>query len=275
MNLSVASKVFHEKIMPQSQEIRSLMSISLWNQHGGSAAFLLKNYKFHSDWLALIPVFWFFKILQDLIRCLTHCGRATHICISKLSIIGSDNGLSPGWCQAIIWTNARILLFPNFGTNFSVILSEINIFSLTKMHLKMLSGKWGPFCLSLNFLAQYTNYGPILLILFWCYLCEQILLFLCIGYDYMANVDYMDLAVPERLLNYTEIFTGQLCKALWGRATMAAILQTTYSDSLSWMKVVVFWYKFNWNLFLKGTNWQYTSIALNNGIATKKQPAFA
>ena len=33
---------------------------------------------------------------------LTHWGRVTHICVSKLSILGSDNGLSPGWCQAII-----------------------------------------------------------------------------------------------------------------------------------------------------------------------------
>ena len=29
----------------------------------------------------------------------------THICINKLIIIVSDNGLSPGLCQAIIWTN--------------------------------------------------------------------------------------------------------------------------------------------------------------------------
>ena len=40
---------------------------------------------------------------------LTHWGRVTHICISKLTIIDSDNGLSPEWCQAIIWTNAGIL----------------------------------------------------------------------------------------------------------------------------------------------------------------------
>ena len=33
---------------------------------------------------------------------LTHWGRVTHICVSKLTIIGSDNGLSPGRCQAII-----------------------------------------------------------------------------------------------------------------------------------------------------------------------------
>ena len=41
---------------------------------------------------------------------LTHWGRVIHICVSKLTIIGSDNGLSPGRRQAIIWTNAGILL---------------------------------------------------------------------------------------------------------------------------------------------------------------------
>ena len=38
----------------------------------------------------------------------THWGRATHTCVSKLTIIASDNGLSPGWRQAIIWNNAGI-----------------------------------------------------------------------------------------------------------------------------------------------------------------------
>ena len=44
----------------------------------------------------------------------THWGRVTHICVSKLTIIGSDNGLSPGRRQAIIWTNAGILLIWTF-----------------------------------------------------------------------------------------------------------------------------------------------------------------
>ena len=35
-------------------------------------------------------------------NCLTHWGWVTHICVSNLTIIGSDNGLSPGRCQAII-----------------------------------------------------------------------------------------------------------------------------------------------------------------------------
>ena len=36
------------------------------------------------------------------LSCLTHWGRVTYICIGNLTIIGSDNGLSPGWRQAQI-----------------------------------------------------------------------------------------------------------------------------------------------------------------------------
>ena len=60
---------------------------------------------------------------------LTHWGRVTHICVNKLTIIGSDNGLSPGPRQAIICINAGILLFGPLKTNFSEILIEIQTFS--------------------------------------------------------------------------------------------------------------------------------------------------
>ena len=88
----------------------------------------------------------------------THWGRVTHICVSKLITIGSDNGLSPGRRQAIIWTNAGKLLIRPLGTNFSEILIEIHKFPLKKMHLKTSSAKWRPFCLGLNVL----NPVPIL-----------------------------------------------------------------------------------------------------------------
>ena len=80
----------------------------------------------------------------------------THICVGKLTIIGSDNGLSPGRCQAIIWTNAGILLIRPLGTNFNEILIEIHTFSFKKMHLKMSSAKWRPFCLGLNVLMHWS-----------------------------------------------------------------------------------------------------------------------
>ena len=100
---------------------------------------LLKNGLTKSHWISLH---------------LTHWGWVTHISVGKLTIIGSDNGLSPGRRQAFIITTAGILLIGTLGTNFSEILSEIYTFSFKKMHLKMSSGRWRPFCLGLNELTH-------------------------------------------------------------------------------------------------------------------------
>ena len=89
---------------------------------------------------------------------ITHWGRVTHICVNKLTIIGSDNGLSTGRLEAIICTNDGIWLFPTLGTNFSEILSEILTFSFKKMHLKVSSMIWRLFCLGLSVLT--TIWGP-------------------------------------------------------------------------------------------------------------------
>ena len=85
---------------------------------------------------------------------LTHWGQVTHICVSEIIIIGADNGLLPGWRQAIIWTNAGILLIGPLGINFSEILIEINTISFNKMHLKMSPAKWRLFRLGLNVLTK-------------------------------------------------------------------------------------------------------------------------
>ena len=76
-----------------------------------------------------------------------------HICIGKLTIIGSDKGLWPGRRQAIIWTNAGIMLIGPLGAIFSEILIGIQTFSLKKMHLKI-SEK---ICLGLNVLIPWVN----------------------------------------------------------------------------------------------------------------------
>ena len=83
---------------------------------------------------------------------LTHWGRVTHICVGKLTIIGSD--------KAIIWTNAGILLIGHLGTIFSEILIEIHTFSFKKIDLKMSSGKWRPSCLGLIVLMLSSLSGP-------------------------------------------------------------------------------------------------------------------
>ena len=81
----------------------------------------------------------------------------THICISKLSVVGLDNGLSPDQRQAIIWTNVGILLIGPLATNFSEILIEIR-------RLKMASWKWRPFCLGLNVLTRSAQWLGIALV---------------------------------------------------------------------------------------------------------------
>ena len=100
----------------------------------------------------------------DKMNCtLTHWGRVMHICVGNLIIIGSDNGLSPGRRQTITWTNVGILLIAPLRTNFSEMLIEIHTFSFKKIHLKMSSGKWRPFCHVINVLIN-VNVLAILVI---------------------------------------------------------------------------------------------------------------
>ena len=75
-----------------------------------------------------------------------------HIWVRKLAIIGSDNGLSPGRPQAIIWTNAGLLLIGSVGTNFGKILIEIHIFHWRKSIWNCRLDYGGHFCIGLNVL---------------------------------------------------------------------------------------------------------------------------
>ena len=80
----------------------------------------------------------------------------TRICIGKLTTIVSERR------QAIIWTNAGILLIGPLGTNFSEILFEIQSFSLKKIRLKMSSAKCCSFPLGLNVLTHHScKFQPI------------------------------------------------------------------------------------------------------------------
>ena len=79
---------------------------------------------------------------------LTYLNRVTHICVSKLTIIGSDNGLASArrrW--NIVFTSIGPL-----GTNSSEILIEIRTFWLKKIHFN--ENVVRSFCLCLNKLMQ-------------------------------------------------------------------------------------------------------------------------
>ena len=88
---------------------------------------------------------------------LTHWGRATHICVGNITSISSDNGLSPDRRQAIVWTNTGMYSIGPLWTNFNEILIKIRTFSFKKIHLKMSSAKWRPFCLGLNVLKMLCS----------------------------------------------------------------------------------------------------------------------
>ena len=96
------------------------------------------------EWYKVFPygdIPWYFK---------TCWGRVTRICIGNLTIVGSDDDLSPSRHQSIIWTNAGIMLIRTLGTNYSEILSESLTFTCKKMHFKIYLGTWRPFCLGFN-----------------------------------------------------------------------------------------------------------------------------
>ena len=133
----------------------------------------------------------------------------THIRVGKLTISGSDNGLSPERPQAIIWTNAGILLIWHPGTNFSEIWIEIYTFSLKKMHLNMSSGKWWPFCLGLNVLKPSKQLNNSVTVIH-TYIDNQMLL----------TVNLPDVTCDSDCVMYTpkiylgvllSIFASQMC----------------------------------------------------------------
>ena len=140
---------------------------------------------------------------------LSHWGRVAHICVDNQTTIGSDNGLSPGRHQAIIWTNDGILLSRSLGTKFSKILSKINTL------LKTSFAKWRPSWLGLNVL----NGGMACSVTaFDCSTLEtRAKWMLCDAFSTMEHLDkhcyYRSLIISSKLLNnyfwiFVEFFMG-------------------------------------------------------------------
>ena len=85
-----------------------------------------------------------------------------HICISNVTIIGLDYGLSPGRHQAILWSNAWILLTRSLLTNFSEILIVFqrvsfkeNAFEMVVCKIKTISSR--PECVMTSTGAPMTK----------------------------------------------------------------------------------------------------------------------
>ena len=93
---------------------------------------------------------WYFFSCNFVPSHLTHWGRVMH---TSVTIIGSDNGLSSGRRQVVIWTNAGILLSGPSGTNFNESSIEIHTFSFKKNTFENVK-KCCPFRLGLNVLSE-------------------------------------------------------------------------------------------------------------------------
>ena len=93
------------------------LAFYMWDPYTCSTSVLQFNYMNYSSYL-VIKIKSFYHHIKSL-------RPSDHICINKLTIIGSDNGLSPGRHQAIVWTNAGLLLIGPLAINFSEILIEI------------------------------------------------------------------------------------------------------------------------------------------------------
>ena len=99
---------------------------------------------------------------HDDIRILTHWGRVTHICVSRLTITGSDNGLSPGrrqlshylnQCWNIVNWTLRNKLQWQFNRNANILIHEN---AIERVVCKMASILSRPQCVK-----SYPHYWPI------------------------------------------------------------------------------------------------------------------
>ena len=120
---------------------------------------------------------------------------------------GSDNVLSPIRRQAIIWTNAGILLIGPLGTKSSEMLFEIHTFSFKKVHLKVLFSKWRSFCPGVDELTR-IELGTYLYGCFYQYHCVELL-----GDVLSAKHNFVNFLRINCIVNL--YFNGYSCGFLW------------------------------------------------------------
>ena len=137
----------------------------------------------------------------------------------------------------------------NFGTvEIQWNLNKLQV-SYMKMNLKTSLAKWWPFCLDFTDLKQTyirfhvvlwldTNWGTWVLI----YILPT-----RVVHDFQSRCSLFPRHVPR-----TTESSGCWRWTHWGRYKIDAILQTTFSNAISLIKMFEFRLKFHWSLFLRG-----------------------
>ena len=145
----------------------------------------------------------------------------THICVGKLTIIGSDNDWS-GRHQAIIWTNAGILLIGPFNRNWNIFIQE-NAFDYVVWKMSAIFS-----------LPQCVN-GKVIYI---CPVPEQ-----CQGFPNISKLHslryYLCLSRAHKMASHTSSSISQTSDPFqWG----------IFTDDLNFTWVVTFYYHYIYSL---------------------------
>ena len=97
---------------------------------------------------------------------LTHRGRVMHICISKLTIISSDNGLLPGRRQAIIGTNTAILFIGPIGNKLQWNLNQNLYIFIQENAFENVIWKMAPILSQLKYVKKEWHLYPRMISIF-------------------------------------------------------------------------------------------------------------
>ena len=161
----------------------------------------------------------------------------THICVGNLTIIGSDNGLSPERPQANIWTNAGILLTGNLGTNFSEILIKIQTLSFKKLYLKISSGKWRPCCLGLSVIINRDHSAYVLS-------QREISYIVMTSFIGRANTQYNPIINKQQnVISFNFMITGYMCSRLNLLSFRIIFDILIFKAPYEWVPDLLFWGK--------------------------------
>ena len=212
----------------------------------------------------VITVKWWLLHIVILAALLTHWRQVTHICISRLTIIGSDNGLSPSHylnqCWNIVNLTPRNKLQWNIDWNSYISIQENGFEMVVCVMAAILS--W-PQCVNS---LRPSNCG-------WCHGSWWALIGSGDGFlfdkKYCSKQKFCEVQSYPSIQSYSHFMVSvvhrhsvlisvDLCLFVpalvvplthWGRNKMADIYHTTFSNEFSWMKMDKFRVRFHWSLY--------------------------
>ena len=141
--------MLHRIIINSFVHINNTLSCEEWRHCNDIFIYLFSEQALMNGWTTVWQVSLPYSLkLIRILRMLTHWGRVTHICVSKLTIIGS--------APSHYLNHWRYIVNKTLRKNFGEISIKIHIFSPMKTHLKVSSAKHWPFCLGLNVLTKVS-----------------------------------------------------------------------------------------------------------------------